>query len=771
MHCASCKALIEDMVGDREGVKSVKVNYATEKMTIEYDETIVTIDDLKKTVAQAGSYQLIDTQSGKTTLASPKEAAKQSHTQTEHLPPEEQERINRYNNLQKKVLYIGLGTIPFWALMIYMLIAPLMNLPMVESVFGTLIAEEWGIEISRAHVIQFLIATPILFISGKEVFASAWNALKAKATNMDTLIALGTGTAWIFSTIVTFAPHTFARVDGGTEVYYEAAVFIIFFIMIGRLLEMRAKGSAAQAIKSLLQLQAKEARVIRNGAELMIPIDQVTKGDMIKVKPGEKIAVDGIIRQGSSAIDESMVTGESLPVEKKQGDTVIGTTINTSGSFTFEATKVGSDTMLAHIIQMVEEAQATEAPIQKLADKVASIFVPTVITVAVSAFIFWLLVAPQWGLLQGTYTPIQLATYIATTVLIIACPCTLGLATPTAIMVGTGIAAHKGILIRDAQALETAHHIDTIVFDKTGTITQGKPTVQEYTIPKEYTNLIYTAQMQSHHPLAQAVVTYLKQQPHTKEDTITSFKDISGKGIQAKIGEKTIHIGNQALMEHEHITIPQSMYDKAQKLRTKAQTVSFVSVNKEIQGLIGIADAIKPDARQAITDLNAMGITTVMMTGDHQATAEHVAHQVGINRVIAHVLPHQKQDEVKKLQNQATVAMVGDGINDAPALAQAHIGIAMGTGTDVAIESGDIVLVKGTLDKVVEAIHVSKRTLQIIKQNLFWAFGYNIIGIPVAAGILYPFFGILLSPIIASIAMALSSVSVVSNSIRLRYMK
>ncbi|MFW5703996.1 MAG: heavy metal translocating P-type ATPase [Patescibacteria group bacterium] len=814
MHCASCKALIEEMVRDVGGVQKVSVNYASEKMTVEYDESQTDISQIKKAVASAGSYELIEDTMGKNVLASPPEAAQlktdkskrvegSDKFQDQPLSEADQRRAQRYKNLRNTVAIIGLATLPFWAMMIAMLT---------------------GIPFHLDMTFQFLLATPILFWGGKDIFHSAWSAARARATNMDTLIAIGTFTAWAYSTIVTFYPETFAGLEGGTEVYFEAAVFIIFFIMLGRVLEMRAKGQAASAIQSLIQMQAKEARVIRDGEEQMVPIEKILVGDMIRVKPGEKVPVDGTITEGSSALDESMITGEPVPVEKKPKDTVIGATINTSGSFVFTATKVGSDTMLAQIIQMVEDAQSTEAPIQRLADKVAAVFVPAVLVIAASTFLFWLFAAPALGLGVGEYSEIQRAVYIATTVLIIACPCALGLATPTAVMVGTGRAARKGILVKDAEALEVAHSIDTIVFDKTGTITVGKPTVATMEITNnKLLNLVCGLEEQSHHPLADAVVNYL-QKKKIAAAPVFQFQDIPGKGVVAwekdilkteskKESDRTttkhiarmhspgrIAIGNTKLLSE--LKIEKNPYqDQAEELRKKARTVSYIVYENSVVGVIGIEDTIKPESKAAIAELNRMGIQTVMITGDNRTTAERVAEQVGIDTVLAEVLPGDKQDLIKKLQNtilsgknssknaeippslsdsersavlsssgHRIVAMVGDGINDAPALAQADIGIAMGTGTDVAIESGDIVLVQGTLDKVVQAIMVSKHTLRVIKQNLFWAFGYNVIGIPIAAGLLYPFTGILLSPIIASVAMALSSVSVVSNSLRLRYL-
>ena len=773
MHCASCKALIEDVVSDLKGVTAVQVNYATEKMTVEYDAQKVDISALKKSVASAGSYELVDTTAGKTVLASPPEAHKIiSKKQEGHeMTLDEDMRAKRYAQLQRTVFWLGIGSIPFVFIMIWMTIGMSLGWMMPEKIFGSLFL---------FHLMQFLVATPILFIGGSVIFQSAISALKVKASNMDTLIALGTGMAWIYSTIVTFFPNTFAGVSGGTEVYFEAAVFIIFFIMLGRLLEMRAKGQASAAIKALLHLQAKEATVIRNKKEVVIPIDEVIVGDIIIIKPGQKLPVDGIVSIGSTSIDESMVTGESFPVEKNVGDEVIGATINTSGSFQYKATKVGADTLLSQIIQMVEDAQATEAPIQRLADKVASVFVPSVITIAVLAWVFWFFIAPPFGIISGG-AALQFAIYIAITVLIIACPCALGLATPTAVMVGTGMAAARGILIKDAKALEIAHKIDTIVFDKTGTLTLGKPEVQTFEIESKYIPLLYSIEKQSHHPLADAVVRHIESAGFQIKPgmTVDTFKDISGKGVQAIVDGKKVIVGTERLMNEQNMIIPEKYKNSIVALRKKAQTISFISVDSTVVGVIGIADSVKNDAKEAIATLKKMGIKTVMITGDNKETAEAVGKAVGIDEVIAEVLPGEKAEVIKKLQldpgsesgmtRKKYVAMVGDGINDAPALATADIGIAMGTGTDVAIATGDIVLVKGTMNKVVESIEVSQKTLLVIKQNLFWAFGYNIIGIPIAAGILFPVFGILLSPIIASAAMAFSSISVVGNSLRLKH--
>ncbi|MDP2656243.1 MAG: heavy metal translocating P-type ATPase, partial [bacterium] len=616
MHCASCKALIEDVVGDLDGVSSVMVNYATEKMTVEYDEKLVSVDLLKKTVATAGSYQLVDTSKGKTLLVREPDPQKGGSVQDctspllshkiedekhqgneldgqhdQGMTLDEEMRAKRYDNLKHTVMWLGIGSIPFVFIMIWMTMGLSLGWKMPEMIFGSLSFDNLGVSISLFNLLQFCIATPILFIGGREIFQSALSALKVRASNMDTLIAIGTGTAWIYSSIVTFSPHVFSKIEGGTEVYFEAAVFIIFFIMLGRLLEMRAKGQASAAIKALLHLQAKEATVIRNKKEIVIPIDEVVVGDIIIIKPGQKLPVDGIVTKGETSIDESMVTGESLPVEKNIGDAVIGATINTSGSFQYRATKVGADTLLSQIIQMVEDAQATEAPIQRLADKVASVFVPSVISIAFVAWIFWLFIAPQFGIISGS-SSLQFAIYIAITVLIIACPCALGLATPTAVMVGTGMAAARGILIKDAKALEIAHKIDTIVFDKTGTLTLGKPEVQTFEVENKYIPLLYSIEKQSHHPLAEAVVGNIKSTGFQVKPgmTVDTFKDISGKGVQAIVDDKKVIVGTERLMNEQKMIIPEKFKSSLLNLRKKAQTISFLAVDSTVVGVIGIAD-------------------------------------------------------------------------------------------------------------------------------------------------------------------------------------
>jgi Cu+-exporting ATPase len=767
MHCASCKALIESEVGALEGVESVHVNFGTEKMKITYDTNTLNLKDIQKTVEDLGTYKLV-IQDDDLVLASPgeiKEEEDEIIDETERLREEEMKSL-------KKHLYIALaGAVVMTVAMAWMLTSRFADFISPMHFFKTLDLSigESTTSLSIWNIIQFIIATPVLFIAGKEIFSSAFNALKMKKANMDTLIAIGTFTAWLFSTVVTFAPNLFGGLE--VEVFFEAAVFIIFFILLGRFLEKRAKTKANSAIKKLLQLQVKEATVIRDGEQVIVPIDEVEVGDTVLVKPGEKIPVDGEIIKGSSTVDESMVTGESMPVEKGEGDSVIGGTINKTGSFEFKSTSVGSDTLLAQIIQMVEEAQGSQAPIQRLADKISSIFVPIVLVIALLAFLFWLFVAPRVGLIPADLSSVQLATYVASSVLIIACPCALGLATPTAIVVGVGRAATKGILIRDGSALEKANAIDVVMFDKTGTITEGHPKVVDmYAESISEDELLTTSasiESTSEHPLAEAIVDRAKGDGLELVE-VTEFDSITGQGVKAKVDGKEALIGNPALMTDENIDIS-SLEKKLDEFSKKGWTSVILSLDRNAVGVIAIADTIKETSKKAIQKLHSMGIETVMLTGDNATVAENIAKEVGIDKYYASLLPGDKVSKIKETQKEyEVVAMVGDGINDAPSLAQANVGIAMGTGSDIAINSGDVVLIEGSLGKVVETIHLSKEVMKIIKQNLAWAFIYNIIGIPIAAGILYPFFGILLSPIIGSLAMAFSSVSVVSNSLRLR---
>lgn len=619
-------------------------------------------------------------------------------------------------------------------------------------------------------IVLFALAIPVQFWVGAQFYKGLIVIFKYRTADMNTLIAIGTLSAFIYSTIVTFFPGIFIRAGIELHVYFDTAAFIITLILLGRFLEARAKGRASSAIKKLMQLEAKTARVIRNGKEVEIDIDEVNAGGIIIVKPGEKVPVDGIIIEGSSAVDESMVTGESIPVEKKKGDEVIGATLNTSGAFRFKATKVGKDTVLSQIIRLVEEAQGSKAPIQKLADFVASIFVPAVIGIAVVTFIIWFF----WG--PDPSITFALVSFVA--VLIIACPCALGLATPTAIMVGTGKGAENGILIKDAASLELAYRLNTIVLDKTGTLTKGEPEVTDIILKgknpvyssRELLRISASSESLSEHPLGKAVVKKAKED---KIDLIESrnFRSITGKGIYAEIDGKKVLKGNLELMEENNIVLD-DLKKKAKEISTDGKTPIFVAIDGKAAGIIAIADTLKDNASAVVDSLHKLGLEVAMLTGDNKNTAGAIARKAGIERVLAEVLPQHKTEEIKKLQGEGRkVAMVGDGINDAPALAQADVGIAIGTGTDIAMESSSITLMRGDLEGVVKAILLSRNTIRVIKQNLFFSFFYNSTLIPIAAGVLYPVIGILISPIFAAGAMALSSISVISNSLRLRRLK
>ena len=623
-------------------------------------------------------------------------------------------------------------------------------------------------------ILSAIVTLPVLVWSGGHFFQSAWNGLRNHNTNMDTLVALGTGAAWGYSTIAVIAPQLFPA--GTAGMYFEVAVIVIALILLGQALEMRAKRRSSAALKKLLELQAKRARVVRDGQELDIPIEDVEVGDSVLVRPGEKIPVDGIILEGDSAIDESIVTGESVPVDKKAGDHVIGSSVNKTGAFTFRATKVGRDTALAQIVRMVEQAQSSKPPIGRLVDKISSYFVPSVMILGVLTFLAWFNFGPQPALNYAVVTMVA--------VLVIACPCALGLATPISLMVGVGKAAENGVLIRNGEALETASRLTTIVLDKTGTITKGKPELTDVLPLKGYTEeellrLAAVADRRSEHPLAQAIVKGARDRG-VKVGEPEVFNAIPGHGVEASVEGRRIFVGNRKLMERENISLSE-FEEGAARLADEGKTPMFVAVEGKPAGLIAVADTIKEDSIAAVRALERMGLEVVMITGDNARTAQAIARQAGIRRVLADVLPEEKARQVELLQAEGSsekerggrgarlVGMVGDGINDAPALAQADIGFAIGTGTDVAIEAADITLVGGSLRGVVTAIEVSRATLGNIKQNLFGAFIYNVLGIPVAAGILYPVFGVLLSPIIAGAAMAASSITVVTNANRLRF--
>ena len=736
MTCASCASAVEKSLSRTPGVQRAMVNFATEKATVDYVPTEASPATLKEAVVNAG-YGVVE-------RAPDTSAAERSA------------EIDR----QKAVAYAKLKR-RFWvAVGLALLIMPLSMLMLWPAMMAR-INMQW------LNYALLLLTLPVLGYSGREFYESAWNGFKHRAANMDTLIAVGTGAAFLYSLAATVVPGFFTSRGLMPEVYYDTTATIIALILLGKVLELRAKTQTSAAMRSLIGLQAKTARVVRpDGAEVDVPIEQVQLGDLVVVRPGEKVATDGLITEGSSALDEAMLTGESLPVQKQAGDPVFGATLNKTGSFRFRVTKVGADTMLSQIVKLVEDAQGSRAPIQRLADKVSAIFVPTVVVIAILTFVLWFDLAPA-----GTRLPLALVNFVA--VLIIACPCALGLATPTAIMVSTGKGAEHGVLIRNAEALEKAYQVNTVLLDKTGTITRGEPAVTDFwTLPGQEANqllqVVAAVERQSEHPLAEAVVRHAEAQGAASL-TATGFRAVEGKGAAATVSGQAVLIGNRRLLADESVSLSPDLIAQAEQLLSQAKTVLYIALAGQAVGLVGVADTVRDTSAAAIKKLQALGIEVVMMTGDNAETAAQVAGQVGITRYFAEVLPADKAGKVKELQAEGRiVAMVGDGINDAPALAQADIGLAIGSGTDVAMEAAGITLMRSDLNGVVTAIELSRQTIRTIKQNLFFAFIYNTLGIPVAAGLLYPFFGILLSPMLAAGAMALSSVSVLTNSLRLR---
>ncbi|MEK7534486.1 MAG: heavy metal translocating P-type ATPase [Patescibacteria group bacterium] len=809
MHCASCVRVLERALKKVDGVAEAIVNLATEKATVTCNPEKVTDKNLTSAIANVGYTALL---------------AEEMRTEDE----EKKEKQKELQTLRNKVIVsLVLGGLILWG-----------SFPGIMNTAPAFLQNFW---------IQLLLATPVQFWAGFEFYRATIPALKHRTANMDTLVVIGTTVAYAYSAFVTILPQIPKSIGIEPTPYFDVATIIIGLILLGRYFEARAKAGTSEAIKKLIGLQAKTARVLRlrssviastakqsrvNGIasspaspdprndnryiEVDIPIDQVQIGDIIRVRPGEKIPVDGVIVEGESSIDESMVTGESIPVDKTKGDTVIGATFNKAGTFTYKATKVGQKTMLAQIIKLVEEAQGSKAPIQRIADLISSYFVPIVIMLAIATFAVWYILGPQPAFLFAMLNTVA--------VLIIACPCAMGLATPTAIMVGTGKGAEHGVLIKDAESLEIAHKVNTVIFDKTGTLTKGKPEVtdiitinfsviaseakQSHGIATGSSNsrndilrLAASLEKGSEHSLAEAIVKKAEEKKLVLSK-VERFKAVPGHGVEGVVDAKRLVFGNKRLMGKEGIEILKQVQDDINKLESGGKTVMMLAVEshpeftrlasrakrvsgsreipkqvrKDIQlvGLIAVADTVKESAKEAIEQLNNLAIETVMITGDNQRTANAIAKKVGIKRVYAEVLPQEKEKILKQVQydkGRKIVAMVGDGINDAPALAVADIGIAMGTGTDVAIEAADITLINKDLRSVAQAINLSKKTMRTIKLNLFWAFGYNVILIPVAMGVLYPFFGLLLNPIFASIAMATSSVSVVSNSLLLKRYK
>lgn len=737
MSCASCANNIDQAIRSVPGVIDCNVNFGAEQTTINYDQKQTDLQTIQAAIEAAGySSSLI-----KEDIFAAEDDAEKAI------------KLAEDRELTLKVIVAGVIGIIIFVGAIPMMIG--FDVPFIPAFLHN-------------YWLQLVLTTPVQFWCGWTFYVNGWKALKYHTATMDTLMAVGTTAAFLYSLFVTLFPGFFLAQGLMPHVYYEVSVIVIALILLGRLLEHRARGKTSEAIHKLIGLQPRNARVIRDDAEMDIPITEVKINDVVVVRPGEKIPVDGEVIAGASTVDEAMVTGESLPVQKQPGDEVIGATINKTGSFQFRATRVGKDTFLAQIVKLVQQAQGSKAPIQRLADQVTGWFVPAVIAIAIATFVIWFNV-------MGNFT---LATMTTVGVLIIACPCALGLATPTSIMVGTGKGAENGILIKDAQSLELAHKIQTIVLDKTGTLTQGKPTVTDFMSVNGTANhnelqllqLAATVERNSEHPLAEAVVKYAQSQEVSLAEA-NNFLAVAGSGVQAVVAGHLVQIGTQRWMAELNINTD-SIQEYKDAWEAAGKTVILIAVDGAIQGVMGIADALKPSSAAAVKVLQRLGLEVVMLTGDNRQTAEAIAQQVGIQRVFPEVRPDQKAAMIQSLQEglekKRIVAMVGDGINDAPALAQADVGIAIGTGTDVAIAASDITLISGDLQGIVTAIQLSRATIRNIRQNLFFAFIYNVIGIPVAAGILFPFLGWLLNPIIAGAAMALSSVSVVTNALRLR---
>ena len=807
MSCASCVSAIENALKSFKGVIKANVNFASEKATVEYDPTVADIAAIEKIIKNTG-YTVVKPKAGgglttlnlkvvgmdnlhcvgtvggavaslpgiiskdlrvnekavikfdaaKVSAARIKEAIKESgyapiDEEEATVDAEKQAREKEIGNLLKRFFGSLLLSIP----LLYYMFGMLFGLPMSQFMM------------QNAAAIQFVLTTPIMFIGSIFFTRGIVSLVKTRTANMDTLVSIGVGSAYLYSLYVTIAIWRGNSAFGMESLYYEVAGFLITFILLGKYFEAMAKGKTSAAIKKLMELQPKTALVVRGGQEVEVKIEEIVIGDILVVKPGGKIPVDGTVVNGHSSVDESMVTGESIPVEKKAGDKVVGATINKNGAFKFKAEKIGKETFLSQVIRLVEEAQGSKAPVEELADKISAVFVPAVVLIGLTAFVVWLL--------AGQSFIFALTVFIA--VLIIACPCALGLATPTAVMVGTGLGAERGILIKSAAALQKAAQLKVIVFDKTGTLTKGKPEVTDLVATsnlklqnpnKELLLYAAVAEKRSEHPLGEAILKKARAEGLAVPEP-ENFNSISGKGVEAKLNGETIFLGNRKLVQEKNLSF-QEQEGQINELESQGKTVMLVAKGSVLLGLIAVADTLKEHSKAAVAELHRMGREVVMITGDNKRTGEAIAKQVGIDCVLAEVLPEDKAAAVKKLQAEGKkVAMVGDGINDAPALVQADIGIAIGTGTDVAIEAGEIILVKDDLRDVVTAIELSAYSMRKIKQNLFWAFAYNSLGIPIAAGILYPFTGFLLNPIIAGAAMAFSSVSVVTNSLLMKRFK
>jgi Cu+-exporting ATPase len=779
MTCAACQARVQRTLAKQPGVKEASVNLMMQSASVEYDPAVLTPDDLVQAIRKTGYGA---------ELASPDQTAFEEQEERDRAQAEETRELRR------KAIASGIAAI----------VAMLISMPLMSAIHhgSGVVADpfmRWAMETFTpllSGAFPWLYAIPagvfsylLLFLTfgvmawaGRHFYTRAWAAFRHHSADMNTLVAVGTGAAFLYSIVATLAPGFFVSRGMAPDVYYEAVIIIIALILTGNMFEARAKGRTSSALRALVQLQPTMARVLRDGAEADVLAEQVVRGDTIVVRPGERIPVDGQVAGGRSAVDESMLTGESLPVEKGIGDRVIGGTINGTGSFRYTATTLGSDSVLARIVKLMRDAQSSRAPIQRLADRVSGVFVPVVISIAIATFVIWFVAADA--------APGARAFAAAVAVLIIACPCAMGLAVPTAVMVATGKGAELGVLIKGGEALQRSGDVTTVVLDKTGTVTEGKPTVTDVIlspalvtstseVPRAAVDdarllrLVASLEMASEHPLAEAIVSHARERG-LELQTPTDFDSLTGRGATGTVDGIAVAVGNSALMAEQGVDVA-PLASTAAQLASLGRTPMYAAVvpagseEYELAGLVAVADPIRVTSREAIQRFHTMGLETVMLTGDNEHTAKAIAREAGIDRVVAGVLPAGKVEEVRRLQESgAVVAMVGDGINDAPALAQADIGMAIGTGTDIAAEAGDVVLMRGDLRSAAQAIELSRRTMRTMKQNLFWAFIYNVIGIPIAAGVLYPAFGVLLSPILASAAMAFSSVSVVTNSLRLR---
>lgn len=726
MTCASCAVSLESYLKVVPGVNEVNVNYPNHSVSLNYDHDLVSLDVLRQKAGEIG-YEIV---------------VPDGRDAKEVQAEMESERLTK---LRSKLLVSAIFSIPVFVISMFMM--------------GVIPGEHW---------ILMALSLPVLIYGGSEFFVNAWKRIKHFSANMDTLVALSTGVAFLYSCFNTVFDNYLVKHGLQSHVYFESAVVIITLILLGRYLEERAKGRASSAIKQLMELTPGEVRVVRNGEEITIPIGEVMKGDLILVRPGDKIPVDGRVKKGESYVDESTISGEPIPVKKAKRDTVYAGTINQQGSLRILADKVGSDTVISQIVELVKQAQASKPAIQKLADKIAGVFVPVVIGLALITFAIWYFIGPEPPLTQALVAMI--------TVLIIACPCALGLATPTALMVGIGKGAQTGLLFRDAQALESLHKVNAVILDKTGTITEGKPSVTDVVWENESDRetgeqILLAMEAESEHPIAESIANYLKNK-NVQPSGITGFQNIPGNGVKAELEGVTYYVGGDQLVASLKIELAESIRTKWHKLRSEAKTVVTLIRDGKPIGLIAVSDKVKSDSSSAVSHLQHMGIEVHMVTGDNEETANAIAAQVGLKHVHAGVLPEEKGTFVKDLQSQGkTVAMVGDGVNDSYALAQADIGVAMGSGTDIAMEAAGVTIMNSDLSQLVRSINLSTHTMKTIRQNLFWAFIYNIVAIPVAAGVLYPAFGFTLNPMIAGAAMSMSSISVLLNSLRLKRKK